>query len=519
MLGVDLDYLARRDAQRRAQRLAGVALGSVTLSIVMAALTLVAIGFADDARRQRDHAEGLVEFMLSDLNKRLRPVGRLDILGAVGRRAMAYYDSQGQTRLAPDDLGRRARVLHLLGDISDQRGDLTQASLDFADAASSTDVLLSRQPTDPQRIYEHAQSVYWLGYIAHRRGDDVRAESGFRRYRDLAEFLAARDGDNDLSEGEIVDANIAMGGVELEQGKAREAVEAFSKALVAGEKLIAHAPNDHDRREALIENYAWLADAEAAEGRDSDALRHRRVERTMCERFLRDQPSDTTLLNQLVVSNMAIANLLADGAAPSVAMKDVENALNRLDDLRRFEPDDTDYQEEAVTAFALSSRVNLDLGKIQAASRDAARAQGLAEHLVRHDNAVLLWRGVLLGKARLARIQAAVAGARTRTELANALSPSAAEANRLSELVRDNPKNIRLAQVTSEAVLLRGDYEFLREDIRRARASWLAANQIIQSAHVHGGALSIQQRHLLNEMALRLRGVAPYWRALRTLHP
>ena len=62
---------------------------------------------------------------------------------AVGERALAYYDLQSLKALDPDSLGRRARALHLIGEIDDRRGDVKKARAAFGRASSSTAELLS----------------------------------------------------------------------------------------------------------------------------------------------------------------------------------------------------------------------------------------------------------------------------------------------------------------------------------------------------------------------------------------
>src|SRR5690606_9420108 len=109
---------------------------------------------------QRSHAEGLVEFMLGDLRTRLAPEGRLATLDAVGKEALGYYAAQDPASLDADALARRARALQLIGQVYDERGQLDQALDVFRKAADSTAELLARDDGNPQRVFDHAQSVF-----------------------------------------------------------------------------------------------------------------------------------------------------------------------------------------------------------------------------------------------------------------------------------------------------------------------------------------------------------------------
>ncbi len=124
--------------------------------------------------------------MRGDLRKKLQPVGRLDALDAVGERALAYYAAQEASHLDADALARRARALHLIGEIAELRGQAAEARQRFAEAARSTAELLARAPNDPQRVYEHAQSEFWLGSAAWRGGEVAEAQAAFQRYYALA---------------------------------------------------------------------------------------------------------------------------------------------------------------------------------------------------------------------------------------------------------------------------------------------------------------------------------------------
>ncbi|HJV96021.1 MAG TPA: serine/threonine-protein kinase, partial [Albitalea sp.] len=122
-------------------------LGVAASAIVVMALAVgisVALWEAKEARHQRVQAEGLIEFMLGDLRKKLQPVGRLEALDAVGEKALAYYAAQDAGQLDADSLGRRARALHLIGEIAEQRGTLDDAMRVFQQAADSTGELVAR---------------------------------------------------------------------------------------------------------------------------------------------------------------------------------------------------------------------------------------------------------------------------------------------------------------------------------------------------------------------------------------
>ena len=122
MLGVGLDELVRRDDRRRLARMRLIVGASLSLAAVMSGLTVLAIQARNEAEVQRGQAEGLVEFMIGDLRKKLQPKVQLEVLGVIADRAKGYYAVQSRYHMDADALGRRARMLDLLGAIEEDRG-------------------------------------------------------------------------------------------------------------------------------------------------------------------------------------------------------------------------------------------------------------------------------------------------------------------------------------------------------------------------------------------------------------
>jgi len=210
--------------------------------------------------RQHAQAEGLVEFMLGDLRKRLAPVGRLDALDVVGERALAYYAEQQAGDLDADALGRRARALHLIGELADQRGQLARAAQLFQQASDSTSALLARDPQSTQRIFDHAQSRYWSGYIAWRQGNAEQAEAGFNDYLHLADALVHAEPHKPEWLTEQASAWTNLGVLFLDTHRIPQARQAFEQVVAAWRRLGA------THRMELANALGWLASALDAQG-------------------------------------------------------------------------------------------------------------------------------------------------------------------------------------------------------------------------------------------------------------
>jgi tetratricopeptide (TPR) repeat protein len=475
MLQVPLDELARRDAQARHMQLAALAAALGMVATVTTGLAITAWVERDEARAQRAQAEGLIEFMLGDLRKKLEPSARLDVLDAVGAKALSYYASEAPRGLDDDALGRRARVLHLLGDIRDQRGDLAGALRDFEEASRVTAALLAKKPDDGVRIFNHAQSVYYVGNVADRRGQAAEAEQAFEDYQRLANRLVQLDPGRDDWRAEVVYANENLGALWVHENRTDRATAAFSRALKADLALAAKAPTDRDRQTDLAGVYGWLADAEADQKAPGPAIRDRLSERAIYQRLLARQPGDNAVKLMLIHNGVALAAIYSQAGRLDDAVVELSQATEGAERLIAFQPDNTDYRAHAALAQTFYAKALLAKGDLAGANAAADRALELAVGLVRKDPTVVLWRGYLLGAARVVEIRIAAQNAHSPAAFREALRPADAEADRLLALATSERPDLGIARVTTDAMMLAGDYALLAGRPDLARARWASA--------------------------------------------
>nr|WP_294850809.1 toll/interleukin-1 receptor domain-containing protein [uncultured Sphingomonas sp.] len=275
--GLDLDQLVGRDAQRKQQRLAVVAAASLVGMIGTSSLAVYAVQQRDDARTQRAEANDLVQYMLTDLRSKLEPVGKLDVLDGVGRKALAYYARQKLDDLSADELGQRAKAMLLVAEVGDLRGNAASAEQGFQEAARSTAVLLARDPDNWQRNYDHAQSEFWLAYAATNRGDNKAALPHFIAYRNLGQRLTEIDPNRLESKVELASADVNLGVALIGERKVEDARQLFNHAAST---FMAISPRTRDVALNAANSVGHEATALTILGQDREsvALRHRQLQ-------------------------------------------------------------------------------------------------------------------------------------------------------------------------------------------------------------------------------------------------
>jgi serine/threonine-protein kinase len=366
---------------------AGVAAASVAVTALGVGIA-VALWQAREARAQRVQAEGLIEYMIGDLRKKLQPVGRLDVLDGVGAKALAYYAAQDLGSLDADSLGRRARALHMIGDLAQQRGQFDEAVRDFQQAADTTSRLLQQHPDDPQRIFDQSQSEYWVGYVQWYRGRLHEAEAAFRRYQDMATRMnAAKPGDHDW-QLEGVFSKTSMGVVLSELGRADEALPILLQARAEIAQIARNHPED-----AVSEGTAigWNAYAYIMLGRDVEAIR---AENDKIAAALRAPNADKDQGAEFLVADAhrEIAGSLRNLGRLDEAIESAHRALDELQELNVRDPANVANVNEIVGTQTILAELLADTGDHENAREQLRQASARLAMLMARPMPQRSWR-------------------------------------------------------------------------------------------------------------------------------
>jgi tetratricopeptide (TPR) repeat protein len=372
LAGVGLDSLVQRDAARRVRRVTYVTAAAVFGMLVMALLTAFALNARAEAQRQRQKAEGLVEFMLTDLRDRLEGASSLKVMTAVNQRALAYYQDQSLDGLPPESLERRARILHVMGEDDEKRGNLDRALAQFQEASRTTAALVAADPDNPERIFAHSQSEYWVGSVAQQRGNYAEAMAAFRRYREAATRMYDLDPRNAKFVGEIAYSESNLASVELNGFKRLiPARRHFQRSLLWFERATRMQPEKRAWREEVADAHAWIAATWYAERRHAEARNEHLQELRIKEQLVREDPENQSLLYAAAITVRSLARIEEEVGNVAKALEMLNVARPRLMALVRADPENLVWRDQA-------TRLTLDLSRLKAKQGDPAAARAAA---------------------------------------------------------------------------------------------------------------------------------------------
>lgn len=367
MLGVGLDELVQREQTRHQRRLAYLAAASIAGMAVTSTLAVAALQARNEAREQRRQAEGLVEYMVGDLRNKLEPIGKLDVLDGVGSRVLAYYEKQNTSQLTDDALLQRSRALNLMAEVAYNRGNLEQAQQLYRQAMAGTAEAVRRAPADPERLFDHAQNVFWVGEVARHAGRPAEAEAAWREYKRLADQMSALSPDNLKYRMEVLYANEDLGISVYDQHRFAEAGALFEGAAGPMEKLASLYPANATYQNELGTVTAWIADAQRAQGKFNEAIAARERQISLLERM-----TASSARADLVFAHEGLGILYDDRGDTDRALHEMQAALGEAHDLMALEPRNADWKSRAAAVEFEFARILLVANRSQDAAQQTA---------------------------------------------------------------------------------------------------------------------------------------------------
>ncbi len=473
MLGVGLDDLLQRETTRRQRRLAMLAAASLAGMAITSTLAVTAIQARDAAREQRRQAEGLVAFMLGDLKDKLEPIGRLDALDGVGSRVLAYYRKQDTSELPDAALLQRSRALSLMGEVANARGNLNEANRLYTEAMTGTAEAVRRDREDPERLYEHAQNVFWVGDLARQRGDLHGAEVRLRQYKALADRMIQLQPDNLKYRMEEQYADTDLGVVLYYERHYDEAVRQFAGALQTIQAVASIDRSNSDYIGSVAASLAWLADGEFASGHIADAIAHREQQVSLLDQLAR-KTGDVRDREGMVTARCKLAQLLAASGDSAGAIEQLTIATQIGDELVPSEPGNTSWINDAAAAKLNFAVVLLASGNSAGASAQVNAGCAYVDKLNATNRSVVdfqtLTRLCLMTKAQVA---SSVHDWPQATQLANRAVAAAKN-------VRSFDRQEDSLQV-ARALRILGDIQQRSGDVAGAQSSWRAAAGLLSN--------------------------------------
>ena len=395
LLGIGLDTLRRREAQRRYRRMLAIVIASLagmTLALVLAATAWIernnarhqqalAESASKDARRRQAQAEGMLGSMLDDLRPKLEKVGRLDLLDTVDETAENYFANLDPRDLNDNTLARQAQTLTDIGQVRLSQGRFREALSSFERAYQRSSALVDRHPGDGARLFDRGQAEYWVGYVYWQSRDLDQAQTWLTRYRDTSRAVYALDPNNVDWEHELGygDHNLAV--LEFERGQLERAAEGFERSQAIFKSVLAKSPDDAQLMFDVADEVSWQGNVQEQLGHLDRAtqLHAEKIERLRA--IIARNPNDPKWKDESSTSQLMQSELLRVRGKYAEADAVANQAVKLIKPLTMLDPTNKEWSQDYLRALLIRAAARVGIGKHAQARSDLALAQPLLDSL------------------------------------------------------------------------------------------------------------------------------------------
>ena len=480
MLGMGFDALKQREHQRHIQRMVtitGLSLLAMVITTGLAIDAVIARRSAVVARqaaeRRQKQAESLVEFMVRDLNDKLRQVQRLDILEATNNQAMKYFKSLPTTDVTDQSLALRAEALEHIGSIRTSQGKLPEALESYLAASALTRELAKRAPTDSARQVAYANSFNWIGNVYWYQGDLNHSLRNFQRAIELLEEeVANRPYDAELASS-LASARTNAGRVFEARGEYTPAKALYVKVQQTFEALRTREPKNVRWQSELGYAYDNLGKVALEQGQLVQAIGAYGEDRRIKSALAAQDPKNYDAKEDLLIADAILGRTLAlCGVRQAVHYTRDAVSLSRA--LVAFDSTQAYWREDLASYSRLLGGILRQSGDLDEASRLDSDALRILDVLVATDGTNARWeRELALAHVESARLHIA------RQDYAGADHQLSSALASIKAARATTPGDVNLIVLSADAYIVGGQIAANRTEPTAARGYWMQARDTI----------------------------------------
>ncbi len=351
-----------------------VAVGGVAAAVLAA---VIAISFrrvlAEEAvaEQHRADAQELMRFMSQDLHVKLKPIGRLDLLGAVADKEREYY----RTHL--DDRDRYDRVVAYgnLGEVMFARGDAAGALAQYREALALAQQVQRDNPTEPKYLRQVSTARTRVATVLADEGDNADAILEFRAAIAIDHQLADQDPADVKAQDALVLDELRLGRALEADGHTDEALALYHAGVASAAKFSALDPKSGDWLQLLAEAHEDVGNLLLKRGDATGGLVEVRAALAAGETVADIDPSNADYQRDLAAYHLTVGGVL-EVADPAGGLAEYRAALAIAERLVAKDPANSDWNR---TYWAIQNSIGSVLDALgDKAGALAAYRAGLA---------------------------------------------------------------------------------------------------------------------------------------------
>jgi serine/threonine protein kinase len=351
----------------------------------------------DHARREqqvaitrKQAAERLIDYMFSDMKKRLAQAGRLDMLAGMGTEVKGYYTllSSLPGGMPLDDELRMAEAIQLIGIAEHTSGNPDQALATWRQERDRLTAVVGTDSSERTRKLRRmiARFDYETGRILQERGKLDNSLEYYKRSGEMYRALAKEDPRWKEILLENADIHDRLGDLLRIDGKIDQAFEEYSEAK--SQRLAAASAGGgriSDENLALSTSHFKLGSVFQNRGESSAALDEYKQALQLRETLLESQSENVELQQAVLEVQREMGELQRQVGDEKGAIDSYRRALPVAAALVRTDPTNTDWQYQRGNLMSDLGFTMIDSGSFKDGLTYITEAIGVQQDLVTRD--------------------------------------------------------------------------------------------------------------------------------------
>ncbi len=342
--------LSRKHAERQKRRL------YMLIAALIVGFTLALYMFYQSTVQEKktlaakDAAEELISFMLYDLYKELKPIGRLDIIEDLHKEVQSYYDRQGPARDFIDQytrnslLSQQANTLAALGK--------TQEALAIHEKdLESTRELVAQHPDALEIQDSLASTLNSIGDIQREHGKNQEALKNYEESLSIKRALAKKAPQDLKFLNNITISLNDIARIYEIQGKRDTALTFYKESLAIARDLVKKEPHNTEWLHNIHYPLQGIGNILVYLGKSSEALPLYKENLSISRQLLKTSPNNTDLQNSLISSAQGIGRVFMRQKKYAEAIPYFKEALDISRKQVAYDPKNTKWKQGLIISL------------------------------------------------------------------------------------------------------------------------------------------------------------------------
>lgn len=368
ILGIRLDELRRRDAQRQIRSRLAYSISFVLLVSGIGWLAYSEHTTRAAAQAQRANTEELLGFMLGDL-KRLAPIPGPEINTDEDPQQQGFRQQLGLADMDTEKLVANALDWRELGMEEHRRGEMGQALEQFQHSRATIIELHQREGNTQRALFELGQAEFYVGLVYFETGELDLAQQYWVRYGAITRRLVNAEPNNVTYVMELSYTLMNLGALEQSRPKpdASKSLQLIQTSIQYNQLALMLDPKNSVYRTELVTAVAWLADAWLEKCELGNAYKARKQSVDLRRELHHEVPGDSNHSLELAFMLSGLAGVQLQIGLNDAALHSFEEAVQLLSDLHLAEPDNADIEWEYIYRRQRMARLLMAMGELDTA--------------------------------------------------------------------------------------------------------------------------------------------------------